>query len=324
MIKTLRRITGKYMATPTEALRLECGLPSLGTQINRLVMKAAEKAARLPEEHPRKIAYEKKQPPRLKKSSWRAKTNELRFFIPNMDDRAPMEYFEYPPWTDAPCLEIYTSLEGVKSRMDDLQIRKEASIRRIEAVNADLTIYTDGSASGGTRMGGAGVVITDGRADDPHVLESIMKKGAIFTCSYEEEVNAMLIAAEWISHNCGGSERILICTDSQSLCMALESYNPETEGIRNLLRNHKKTIIVQWIPGHAGVPGNDLADGVAKGMLDQPRPISYRSACMVINSTFQDIISHKRIAETYQKYNAETEKEIQTKKDQVQLARTIP
>ena len=45
MNKALRRITGKYMATPTEALRLECGLPSLVTQINRLEMKAAEKAA---------------------------------------------------------------------------------------------------------------------------------------------------------------------------------------------------------------------------------------------------------------------------------------
>ena len=137
-------------------------------------------------------------------------------------------------------------------------------------------------------------------------------------------MQALEVAAEWIEHNCTGSERILICTDSLSACMALESHNPETDGIRDLLRNHKETITIQWIPGHADVPGNDMADSVAKGasmMLDQPRPISFRSACMVVKSTFQDTISHARIADTYSKYKQETEKEIKTRTDQVQLAR---
>ena len=72
---------------------------------------------------------------------------------------------------------------------------------------------------------------TEGDPETPQILDTIKEKGALFTCSYEEEVQAMLEATEWISQNCIGEESILICSDSQSLCMALENHNPETEGI---------------------------------------------------------------------------------------------
>ena len=78
----------------------------------------------------------------------------------------------------------------------------------------------------------------------------------------------MLEATEWISQNCIREESILICTDSQSLCMALENHNPETEGIRHNPRNHTGKITIQWIPGHADVPGNDQADAAAKDAAD--------------------------------------------------------
>ena len=41
--RTIRCITGQYLATPSEALRLECNLPSMDTQIARLLAKATEK-----------------------------------------------------------------------------------------------------------------------------------------------------------------------------------------------------------------------------------------------------------------------------------------
>ena len=46
------------MATPVQALRAECGLPSPKAQFSRLVLKASEKAPRLPDDHPRKIALD--------------------------------------------------------------------------------------------------------------------------------------------------------------------------------------------------------------------------------------------------------------------------
>ena len=55
-------------------------------------------------------------------------------------------------------------------------------------------------------MGGAGIVITDGNAETPHVLETITIKGALFTCSYEEKVQVMKEAAKWIQDNCSGKD----------------------------------------------------------------------------------------------------------------------
>ena len=111
-------------------------------------------------------------------------------------------------------------------------------------------------------MGGAGIVIAD--AETLHVLETIKIKGALFTCSYEEKVQVMKEAAKWIQDNCSGNEKILICTDCLSLCMALQNHNPETDDISYHLQDHSGPVMVQWIPGHAGVPGNELVDEAAK------------------------------------------------------------
>ena len=56
----------------------------------------------------------------------------------------------------------------------------------------------------------------------------------------------------------------MICTDSQSLSMAMKSLNPETDGIREALQHHSGSIVIQWIPGHSNIPGNNLADDAAK------------------------------------------------------------
>ena len=59
------------------------------------------------------------------------------------------------------------------------------------------------------------------------------------TCSYEQEVEAVKMASTWIRENCQKEETIMICTDSQSLCMALQSCNPETDPIREILQGHQ-------------------------------------------------------------------------------------
>ena len=162
-----------------------------------------------------------------------------------------IDYFPIEPWITAPNLEVFPFLEGVTSREDELAVKREASIRRIREVSADLTIYTDGSATAGIFEGGSGVVITRGDAEHPEVLEIIRRKGAAYTCSYEEEVDTGLTAAAWIGRNCKEKEKVLICTDSQSLCMALNSFNVETSPFRYAIHNNQTKIITQWIPGHS-------------------------------------------------------------------------
>ena len=322
--KALRLVTGQYRSTRVEALRAECGLPSMKVHMDRLIVKSREKAIRLPEDHPRRLAAEGDTTHRRKQTNWRAKSLQLSRILPQeLDNRVNLEYFPEKPWISAPHLEIYPLLEGVDSRLDEIPIKKAAALKRIREVNAQITVYTDGSASGGIYEGGSAMIATRGDPEALEVIETRREKGAAFTCSYEEEVQAMITAARWIVDNCTGDEDIMICTDSQSLCMAMQSYNTETSCIRSMLHNHSGRVMIQWIPGHSEVPGNDLADEAAKEATEleaEQRSISFRSACMMVNKSIPNNLEHPRTSTVYSRYSKEREKELKSRADQVLIA----
>ncbi len=61
---------------------------------------------------------------------------------------------------------------------------------------ATVTIYTDGSATGGTTASGAAMVATTGDPADPVIIHTSIVRGAELTSSYEEEKAALLLALE--------------------------------------------------------------------------------------------------------------------------------
>ena len=100
--KALRLVTGQYSSTPTEALRLEAGVESYRTHSERNITIAAEKADRLPPDHPRHAALHPPQPVNHRskiRSSWREKTNSTRSQLPTHG--RPVEPLPSPfqkPW----------------------------------------------------------------------------------------------------------------------------------------------------------------------------------------------------------------------------------
>ena len=85
---------------------------------------------------------------------------------------------------------MFDMVPGINGRDDELEAKKAAAEVRLDALNSDLVVYTDGSADAGCRNGGAGVVVTRGPAANPTVLENIRVKDAALTSSFEEEVEA--------------------------------------------------------------------------------------------------------------------------------------
>ena len=69
------------------------------------------------------------------------------------------------------------------------------------AGEAEITIYTDGSAENGYKNGGSAAVVTSGPANDPVKITSITRKGRRLTSSYEKEVTAMLLAVGCIKNS---------------------------------------------------------------------------------------------------------------------------
>ena len=132
----------------------------------------------------------------------------------------------------------------------------------------------------------------------------------------------------WIEENENhDARRILLCTDSQSLCLALEASNPSLAKTIQKLDSLQAELCIQWIPGHSNVPGNEIADAKAKEateLTDEDRPpISLNAAWTTIKKNIRDPpISHDRIRATYNGYSKRRDaEEITNRGDQVLLAR---
>ena len=327
--KALRYVTGQVQNTAEEALQLEAGVPSFKTNVIRNCIRSREKAERSAIDHPRRLALENSIPSRNDRQSWKKRSDEIRrrFSLPSaLDDRAPIEYYIRDPWsTPRRNLTVNSTLDGTTGK-DDSESNKQAAVEKfINDTNPNMVIYTDGSASGGTSNGGAGIVIANNDPRNLVIKQTITVKGASLTCSYEEELQAMLSTSEWIRDHCNRHQSILVMTDSKSLCDALNAHSPSTDYITNTINDCKAKITIQWVPAHCGIPGNEAADQAAKKAADMQgnhRPTSYGSACAAIRRIIKDKPPRrKEHRDTYSAINREREFEIDNHRDQVDLAR---
>jgi len=73
-------------------------------------------------------------------------------------------------------------------------------------------------------------------------------------------------------------DKVLICSNSQSLLCAIASGADSAVDIINLIQQSPTDIHIRWVPGHCGIPSNELADQHAKQVAaikdDAPRPIT--------------------------------------------------
>ena len=325
--KALRLVTGQTKSTRIEPLRCEAATTSYDTVSRRNTLKSSEKADRLPHDHPRHQLLSNSTPQRNKRTSWRSTCLSLSQSLPDgAQDRLPVPQPVRPPWIPTGNYEIHPTLPGV-SRKEAVPPEKLRCIAMgtLKDHHADLLIYTDGSASAGTTDGGSAAIITAGDLESPVVANRILERGSLFTSSFEEELQALHNAVSWCIEHQAPTQRVFIATDSQSLCQALLGQGTIVEKLKLQLELCSGQIIVQWIPGHADVPGNELADAAAKeaaeNSIDEPRPTSFKGIVPVINRIIIDPpIEHTRTREAYKHFSKKRDSQL-NRKDQVMLAR---
>ncbi|GFT92384.1 RNase H domain-containing protein [Trichonephila clavipes] len=137
-------------------------------------------------------------------------------------------------------------------------------------------------------------IFTDGSKSESHVGSAVVSLSTVITDAlpisasiYTAELHALRIALEHISLSCG--KKFIIYTDSlsalQSIVSLHSSSHPILVDITYALANHlkKKDIRFCWIPGHAGITGNELADTAARSATGSserfPIPHSDLKAC---------------------------------------------
>jgi ribonuclease HI len=89
------------------------------------------------------------------------------------------------------------------------------------------------------------------------------------TSVFRSESIALLEASVFATKLPGST---IIFTDSKSNLEALENAsltNPEIAQLFNILQVNER-ITIQWIPGHSGIPGNDIVDQIAKWSAASP------------------------------------------------------
>jgi hypothetical protein len=102
--------------------------------------------------------------------------------------------------------------------------------------------------------------------------------------------------AIWLTE--GTQRDKVIITDSLCTLTAINgntnhTNNPKTIKLRKMMDRNRKQITLLWVPGHMGIPGNELADEEAKAALDDDittkrRKPPERSRKMVKNRNDKD------------------------------------
>ena len=307
-------------------------MPGYQTHIDRACLVSMEKAARLPTDHPRRKALDSAISSKNTRASWfsRGKLLSERHLPERFNNRLPICIDRKSPLKENCRIDIHDVLEGVASRSDPKEVIRRAALARVEEVSPDITVYTDGSASEGIRDGGSAAVITCGPGENPLPMQVISSRGAEETSSYEEELQAMKDAVKWIGDECDEDSLVMICTDSQSLCKAM--MNPEElVELGGLLDRCKARLVIQWVPGHSDVPGNEIADREAKAATQlegDPRPISFHAVKnFIMNNLKQSddekmkVEYHERSTKVYKNMSRKRDQSLVTRAEQVYVAR---
>ena len=119
--------------------------------------------------------------------------------------------------------------------------------------------YTDGSSNEAIKNGGAGIYIEypDGQG------KSAAIPTGLHCTNFKAEVEALVHAANIISESSSPDMQVVFLTDAQSVLKTnIDNELPTlNEALRNI-RCHR--VVLQWIPSHCGITGNEEADRLAK------------------------------------------------------------
>ena len=187
---------------------------------------------------------------------------------------------------------------NVTKKKTDSTILKLAGLDTIQTFPDDWThIYSDGSATKGTKNAGYGV-----RIEYPDKTNKELSNPCGVLCSnFEAEAKAIITALKetketfhTIKEKCSN---LVIFTDSLSVLQALENQKISNHtieklkiAIHDIITTFSVKITLQWIPSHCDLPGNEAADRLAKrgANKEQPNiPISQNTCKQIIKENLK-------------------------------------
>lgn len=135
-----------------------------------------------------------------------------------------------------------------------------------------INIYTDGAARGNPGNGGYGIVLTSGK------FKKELSAGYRYTTNNRMELLAVIVALQQLKNQ---NMQVNIFTDSKYVCDAIEKkwvFGWKAKGFvgkknadlwNDFLKIYAQhQVKMHWVKGHAGHPGNERCDVLAKEAAD--------------------------------------------------------
>ena len=241
--------------------------------------------------------------------------NSATTCLPTFGQRVPPATPFHPLVTKTKQMESYVVMCTVYGH--DKTVTVDEVNGFIDSYNSPLVTYTDWSASAGIEKGGYAAIFNS--------YQKCKDNRGMITAS-EKDKAALTACLEILEKNYPDDKKVLICTDSQSLCKAIQHRSPDTARILHLLNCSTRRIVIQWVPGHTAVAGNEIADEEAKSAAGDtsadPEPSSLGAALSCIKRTFKDQPpTHPRIKRTYKGYSEKRDgQQIKSRADATLLA----
>ena len=274
--QNLRIITGAMRSTPILAMETISEIESMKDRRDMKQIIQLEKMKRMPH-HPMKQRTTESTKSRIKRTSFlhnsRKSSQDLE--IPTQKNPQPINILPSTPWKTSampPVIEIINDVDKKSNATpQELSALTDKHLDKHFPRDRYARVYTDGSANEAVRDGGGGIYIewNDGTTES-HSIPT-----GKYSTNYKAEIVALEHAVSLLlDRDTSALPHIVLLTDAKSVLQALASKQDEnTQHLKSLLcnLNSKTKLTVQWVPGHCNVPGNEIADSLAKtgSKLDQ-------------------------------------------------------
>ena len=265
--QALRLITGAMRSTPITKMERLTGVQPLGQRRDAKNMMQAEKFKCLTN-HPMKTRLEGLTKNRLKRSSF---VHESKKLSRQFHDRLPQSTLPFfppdmsePLVTDTTDIKVHTTVRSLSD--GDTQgdtVKQSLTLAMIaERYRQEVWIHvlTDGSATNAVTNGGAGMLVHLPGGQKVSVSMAVGKH-----CSnYRAETEALMQAVSIVQASDHDCKQVVFLSDALSVLQAYQNHKlPNLTKAQQQVAATRRAVL-QWIPAHCGISGNEQADNLAK------------------------------------------------------------
>ena len=297
--EAVKFISGGMKSSPISACEIDSIIEPLSFRREASVVEMAERFRRNDIENPNRKIIDKWTPSEtIKQESILKVEKRLQEKHHMPTNRECNAYFskDLPPNEDilAPQINLCLIEEVSKAKTDPVELY-QIGIKTIMSYPDNLhQVYTDGSAFKGTINAGCGARIEF----KDKTCNELSEPCGTLCGNYEAEIFGLKHALQNLKETFENQPQkkgdCVIFSDSLSVLTILNEQNYTTKAIRDLavqissfIRTFDLNLILQWIPSHCGIPGNERADYLAKkgAAKTQPdKPVSQATVKQIIKS----------------------------------------